>query len=128
MTGTWRVSCASVRNTPRLPCLPPPPAQPAAQCLERCLPLPEEGLLSRHLFFSPSLALSEAIDIFKAGVPDVEDEDLIEQVDSASIDNVFAAQVKAFTDFTNVEGWADTQAWGIPRLEPPLAALLYPGA
>ncbi|CAL8254823.1 unnamed protein product [Boreogadus saida] len=31
-------------------------------------------------------------------------------------------------DFTNVEGWADTQARGIPRLEPPLAALLCPGA
>ncbi|CAL8237773.1 unnamed protein product [Boreogadus saida] len=38
------------------------------------------------------------------------------------------APVKSFTDFTNVEGWADTQARGIPRLEPPLAALLCPGA
>jgi hypothetical protein len=36
--------------------------------------------------------------------------------------------VRAFTDFTNVEGWADTQARGIPRLEPSLAALLCPGA
>ena len=32
------------------------------------------------------------------------------------------APVKAFTDFTNVEEWADTQARGIPRLEPPRAA------
>ncbi|CAL8404882.1 unnamed protein product [Boreogadus saida] len=38
------------------------------------------------------------------------------------------APVKSYTDFTNVEGWADTQARGIPRLEPPLAALLCPGA
>ena len=28
------------------------------------------------------------------------------------------APVKSYTDFTNVEGWADTQARGIPRLEP----------
>ena len=34
------------------------------------------------------------------------------------------APVRAFTDFTNVEGWANTQARG---LEPPLAALLCPG-
>ncbi|CAL8340157.1 unnamed protein product [Boreogadus saida] len=38
------------------------------------------------------------------------------------------APVRSYTDFTNVEGWADTQARGIPRLEPPLAALLCPGA
>ncbi|CAL8336465.1 unnamed protein product [Boreogadus saida] len=38
------------------------------------------------------------------------------------------APVRAFTDFTNVEGLADTQARGIPRLEPSLAALLCPGA
>ena len=38
------------------------------------------------------------------------------------------APVKAFTDFTNVGEWADTQARGIPRLEPPLAALICPGA
>ena len=38
------------------------------------------------------------------------------------------APVKSYTDFTNLEGWADTQARGIPRLEPPLAALLCPGA
>ncbi|CAL8351044.1 unnamed protein product [Boreogadus saida] len=38
------------------------------------------------------------------------------------------APAKAYSDFINVEGWADTQARGIPRLEPPLAALLCPGA
>ena len=36
--------------------------------------------------------------------------------------------MRAFTDFTDVEGWADTQARGIPCLEPSLAALLCPGA
>ena len=36
--------------------------------------------------------------------------------------------MRAFTDFTNVEGWADTQARGIPRLEPSLASLHCPGA
>ena len=178
---------------------------PAARCL--------------HLFFSPSVDLSEAIDIFRVGVPDIDDvdDDHIEVDDVAFLDDVFAdsasgfsrsraststvvpkekprrmadlfgeimgpaatikgilcqprlspqcrmtcrvsashhassrratqcplfssvqhfftnfftlkAQVKAFTDFTNVEGWADTQARGIPCLEPPLAALLYPGA
>ena len=34
--------------------------------------------------------------------------------------------MRAFTDFTNVKGWADIQA--LPRLEPSLAALLCPGA
>ncbi|CAL8404309.1 unnamed protein product [Boreogadus saida] len=33
------------------------------------------ALLSRQRFFSTSLDLSEAIDIYKAGVPDVEDDD-----------------------------------------------------
>ena len=36
------------------------------------------------------MALSEALDIFKAGVPDIEDEDIIEVDDAASIDDVFA--------------------------------------
>ena len=65
------------------------PASCAASCAA-CRALPEEGLLSSHLFISPSVALSEAIDIFKARFPDVEDEDLIEVDDAASIDNVFA--------------------------------------
>ena len=33
-----------------------------------CQALPDEELLSRHMFFSPSVEL-EAIDLFKAGVP-----------------------------------------------------------
>ena len=37
-----------------------------------CHALPEEGLLSRHLFFSPSVDLAEAIDIFGAQVPDAQ--------------------------------------------------------
>ncbi|CAL8253945.1 unnamed protein product [Boreogadus saida] len=186
--------------------------------------LHEEGLLSRHLFFCPSVDLAEAIDIFGAEVPDAQDADERFEVDDvASLDDVFPgsasefsrsgasteativprekprrmadlygeimgeavaikgipmpapplapmsddvqgeffrtlsssrrvtqcplfpavqhlfsaaggdpstlkAPVRAFTDFTNVEGWADTQAKGIPRLEPSLAALLCPGA
>ncbi|CAL8345245.1 unnamed protein product [Boreogadus saida] len=190
-----------------------------------CRALPEEGLLSRHLFFSPSVDLAEAIDIFGAEVPDAQDADECFEVDDvASLDDVFPgsasefsrsagastgativprerlrrtadlfgdimgeaaaikgipmpapplapmwddmqgecfrtlsssrrvtqcllfppvqhlftaaggdsstlkAPVRAFTDFTNVEGWADTQVRGIPRLEPSLAVLLRPGA
>ncbi|CAL8345255.1 unnamed protein product [Boreogadus saida] len=211
--ATGERSCALVLNTPRLPGLPPPPAPP------------EEGLLSRHLFFSPSVDLAEAIDIFGAEVPDAQDADECFEVDDvASLDDVFPgsasefsrsagastgativprerlrrmadlfgdimgeaaaikgipmpapplapmsddmqgecfrtlsssrrvtqcllfppvqhlftaaggdpstlkAPVRAFTDFTNVEGWADTQVRGIPRLEPSLAVLLRPGA
>ncbi|CAL8345369.1 unnamed protein product [Boreogadus saida] len=188
-----------------------------------CRALPEEGLLSRHLFFSPSVDLAEAIDIFRAELPDAQDADERFEVDDvASLDDVFPgsasefsrsgasteaiivprerlrrtadlfgdimgeavaikgipmpapplapmsddmqgecfrtlsssrrvtqcllfppvqhlftaaggdpstlkAPVRAFTDFTNVEGWADTQVRGIPRLEPSLAVLLRPG-
>ena len=51
-----------------------------------CRTLPEEGILSRHLFFSPSVDLSEAIDIFRAEVPDVDDDHIEVDVfaDSAS--------------------------------------------
>ncbi|CAL8282233.1 unnamed protein product [Boreogadus saida] len=183
----------------------------------------EEGLLSRHLFFSPSVDLAEAIDIFGAGFPDAQGTGEHFEVDNvASSDDVFPgsksefsrsgasteatvvpresprrmadlfgeimgeaaaikgipmpapplnpmsddmqgecfhtlsssrlatqcllfppvqhlftaaagdpstlkAPVRAFTDFTNVEGWADTRR-GIPRLEPSLAALLCLGA
>ena len=63
-----------------------------------CRALPEEGLLSRHLFFSPSVILSEVINIFKAGFPDVEDDDdLIEVDDNASLDNVFADSASGFS-------------------------------
>ena len=179
-----------------------------------CRELPEEGILSRHLFFSPAVEMADAIDLFG---PDVDD-----GIIDASLDDVFGdsasgfsrsrvttatviqhegprrmtdlfreimgeaaaikgipmpapplapvsddmqgecfrtpsfsrrvtqcplfpplqhlfiaagedpstlkAPVRSYTDFTNVEGWADAQARGIPRLEPPLAALLCPGA
>ena len=39
-----------------------------------CRELPEEGILSRHLFFSPAVDLAEAIDLFRAG-PDLNDDD-----------------------------------------------------
>ena len=62
-----------------------------------CRVLPEEELLSRHLFFSPSVVLSEAIGI-KAGVPDVEgDDDFIEVCDVASLDDVFADAASGFS-------------------------------
>ena len=204
-------------------CLGAEHAAAAPASCAACRALPEEGLLSRHLFFSPSVDLAGAIDIFGAKVPDAQDADERFEVDVASLDDVFPgsasefsrsgasteativprerprrmadlfgeimgeaavikgipmpapplapmsddmqgecfrtlsssrrvtqcplfppvqhlftdaggdpstlkAPVRAFTDFTNVEGWADTQARGIPRLEPSLAALLCPGA
>ena len=39
-----------------------------------CRELPEEGILSRHLFFSPAVDLADAIDLFRAG-PDLDDDD-----------------------------------------------------
>ena len=86
VTGTWRVSGAE-HNAVALVTL--------ASCAA-CCALPEEGLLSRPLF-SPSVVLSEAIDI-KARVPDVEgDDDLIEVDDVASLDNVFADSASGFS-------------------------------
>ncbi|CAL8337200.1 unnamed protein product [Boreogadus saida] len=59
----------------------------------------EEGLLSRHLFFSPSVDLAEAIDIFRAGVPDAQDADdeHFEVDDVASLDDVFAGSASEFS-------------------------------
>ena len=78
MTGTWRVSGASALNTPRLPWSPPPPAPPAARCL--------------------SLDLADAIDIFRAGVPDAQDADdeRFEVDDVASLDDVFPGSASEF--------------------------------
>ncbi|CAL8310591.1 unnamed protein product [Boreogadus saida] len=192
---------------------------PSVSCVA-CRELPEEGVFSRHLYFSPAVDLADTIDLFRAR-PDYHD-GVIDADDAVSIDDVFddsasgvsrsrvstatavererprrmadlfgdimgeaaaikgipmpapplapisddmqgecfrtpsssrrvtqcplfppvqhffsaaggdpstlKAPVKSYTDFTNVEGWADTQARGIPRLEPPLAALLCPGA
>ena len=48
-----------------------------------CRELPEEGILSRHLFFSPAVELADAIDLFRAG-PFVDD-----GINDASMDDVF---------------------------------------
>ncbi|CAL8350915.1 unnamed protein product [Boreogadus saida] len=85
VTDTGRVSGASA------------PALGAPASCAACRALPEEGLLSRHLFFSPSVDLAEAIDIFGAEVPGAQD-----------ADERFKTR-------------------GIPCLEPSLAALLCPG-
>ncbi|CAL8388849.1 unnamed protein product [Boreogadus saida] len=55
-----------------------------------CRELPEEGILFRHLFFSPSVDLAEAIDLFRAGAPGLDDDGGIIDVDDvASLDDVF---------------------------------------
>ncbi|CAL8349842.1 unnamed protein product [Boreogadus saida] len=46
-----------------------------------CRELPEEGILSRHLFFSPLVDLAEAIDLFRDGAPDLDDDGGIINVD-----------------------------------------------
>ena len=76
MTGTCRVFAASAN-----------PASCAA-----CQALPEEGFLSRHIFFSPSEEFSDAIDLFEAGVPDLEDqEEDYEDIDvNDDRDDIFA--------------------------------------
>ncbi|CAL8357570.1 unnamed protein product [Gadus morhua 'NCC'] len=59
-----------------------------------CRELPEEGILSRHLFFSPAVDLAEAIDLFRAGAPDLDDDGGIINVDDdASLDDVFGSLV-----------------------------------
>ena len=62
-----------------------------ASCAACCV------LLSRQRFFSTSLDLSEAIDIYKAGVPEVDDDDHIEVDGVASLDDVFADSVSGFS-------------------------------
>ena len=59
-----------------------------------CRALPEEGLLSRHLFFSPWVNLAEAIDIF--GAQDADDEHF-EVDDVASLDDVFPGLASEFS-------------------------------
>ncbi|CAL8337650.1 unnamed protein product [Boreogadus saida] len=103
-----------------------------------CRALPEEGLLSRHLFFSPSVDLAEAIDIFRAGVPDPQDADdeHFEVDEVASLDGVFAGSASEFsrsgasTEATvvrgrNHAGWpiSSARSWGIPMPAPPLAPM-----
>ena len=63
-----------------------------------CRVLPEEGLLSRHLFFSPSVDLAEAIDIFGAGVLDAQDAEEYFEVDLvASLEDVFPGSASEFS-------------------------------
>jgi hypothetical protein len=44
---------------------------PSVSCVS-CRELPEEGILSRHLYFSPAVDLADAIDLFRAS-PDYHD-------------------------------------------------------
>ncbi|CAL8368667.1 unnamed protein product [Boreogadus saida] len=67
VTGTWRAFGASAPTTPRLLWSAP------VSCVA-CRELPEKGILSRHLFFSPAVDLADAIDLFGAG-PDLDDDD-----------------------------------------------------
>ncbi|CAL8345285.1 unnamed protein product [Boreogadus saida] len=77
-----------------------------------CRALPEEGLLSRHLFFSPSVDLAEAIDIFGAELPDAQDADERFEVDDvASLDDVFPGSA---SEFSRSAG-ASTGATIVPR-------------
>jgi hypothetical protein len=63
-----------------------------------CRTLPEEGLLSRHLFFSLSVDFAEAIDIFGAGVPEAQDAGEHFDVDDvASLDDVFPGSASEFS-------------------------------
>ncbi|CAL8340162.1 unnamed protein product [Boreogadus saida] len=56
-----------------------------------CRELPEEGILSRHLFFSPAVELADAIDLFRAGPDD--DDGIID----ASMDDVFGESASGFS-------------------------------
>ena len=86
-----------------------------------CRTLPEEGLLSRHLFFSPSVDLAEAIDIFGAGVPDAQDAGEHFVVDDvASLDDVFPGSASEFS-----RSGASTEATIVPRERPRRMADLF---
>ncbi|CAL8270214.1 unnamed protein product [Boreogadus saida] len=83
--------------------------------------LPEEGLLSRHLFFSPSVDLAEAINIFGAEVPDAQDADERFEVDDvASLDDVFPGSASEFS-----RSGASTEATIVPRERPRRMADLF---
>ena len=82
-----------------------------------CRTLPEEGLLSRHLFFSPWVNLAEAIDIF--GAQDADDEHF-EVDDVASLDDVFPGSASEFS-----RSGASTEATVVPRERPRRMADLF---
>ncbi|CAL8237631.1 unnamed protein product, partial [Boreogadus saida] len=60
-----------------------------------CRELPEEGILSRHLFFSPAVDLADTIDLFSAGPDD--DDGIIDADDTASMDDVFGDSASGFS-------------------------------
>ena len=68
---------------------------PSVSCVA-CRELPEEGILSRHLFFSPAVDPADAIDLFRAG-PDLDDDDGIIDADDASMDDVFGDSASGFS-------------------------------
>ncbi|CAL8260540.1 unnamed protein product [Boreogadus saida] len=90
VTGTRRAFGASAPTTPRLRAMAAP-----VSCVA-CRELPEEGILSRHLFFSPAVDLAEAIDLFRAGAPDLDD-DGGNIDDDASLDDVFGDSASGFS-------------------------------
>ncbi|CAL8395183.1 unnamed protein product [Boreogadus saida] len=86
-----------------------------------CCAMPEEGLLSRHLFISPSVFLAEAIDILGAEVPDAQDADeRFEVYDVASLDDVFPGSASEFSC-----SGASTEATIVPRERPRRMADLF---
>ncbi|CAL8397633.1 unnamed protein product [Boreogadus saida] len=89
VTGTWHAFGASAPTTPRLLWRPPSPVSPAGSCLKRGS--------SSGIFFSPSVDLAEAIDLFRAGGPDLDDDGGIINVDDvASLDDVFGDSASGF--------------------------------
>ncbi|CAL8342142.1 unnamed protein product [Boreogadus saida] len=86
-----------------------------------CRALPEEGLLSRHLLFSPSVNFAGAIDIFGAGVPDAQDAgEHFEVDDVASLDDVFPGSASEFS-----RSRASTKATIVPGERPCRMADLF---
>ncbi|CAL8388858.1 unnamed protein product [Boreogadus saida] len=62
-----------------------------------CRELPEEGILSRHLFFSPAVDLADAIHLFRDG-PDLDEHDgIIDADDDTSMDDVFGDSASGFS-------------------------------
>ncbi|CAL8398013.1 unnamed protein product [Boreogadus saida] len=76
VTGTWRVFGADHAAAAMAP---------SVTCVS-CRELPEEGILSRHLYVSPAVDLADAIDLFRAS-PDYHDG--VIDADAVSIDDVF---------------------------------------
>ena len=67
---------------------------PSVSCVS-CRELSEEGILSRHLYFSPAVDLADAIDLFRAGPDD--NDGIIDADDDASMDDVFGDSASGFS-------------------------------